>query len=163
MDNEYSKTYSEVRNKAIAHIGIAVSSSGKIRDYLLEAGYPSDVIEDVIEELIEEKYVDDHRYARKVLRTRTGNKAEGRIKLLARLLQAGVPEDVAEDALSDDEFSDENTIMEVIRSRYPADSFSSDPATAKKELAKAVRYLESRGYSTSLALASFRKMIRDVE
>ena len=33
----------------------------------------------------------------------------------------------------------------------------------KKELAKAIRYLESRGYPASLALASFRKILDDVE
>ena len=33
------KQYSEARNKAIAHIGIAISSSGKIRDFLSEKGY----------------------------------------------------------------------------------------------------------------------------
>ena len=58
---------------------------------------------------------------------------------------------------------DENTIMDVIRDRFPAGSFSTDPAEAKRELAKAIRYLESRGYSSSLALSSFRKLLDDVE
>ena len=155
--------YSEARNKAIAHIGIAISSSGKIRDYLLDLGYDRDVIEDVIVQLIEDKYVDDRRYARKVLKTRTGNKAEGRIKLEARLEAAGIPSDIISEVLSDFEYSDEKTIMDVIRDRFPPESFSSDPSEAKKELAKAIRYLESRGYPTSLSLASFRKIVDDVE
>lgn len=155
--------YSEARNKAIAHIGIAVSSSGKIRDYLSEFGYERDVIEDVIAQLMEEKYVDDARYARKVLRTRTGSKAEGRVKLAARLEASGIPDEVIHEVLEDEEFQDERTIMEVIQDRYPVGSFSSNPAQARRELAKAVRYLESRGYSTSLALSSFRKLLDDVE
>ena len=155
--------YSEARNKAIAHIGIAISSSGKIRDYLREKGYDADVVEAVIDQLIEDNYVDDRRYARKILKTRTGNKAEGRIKLEARLEAAGIPSDVISEVLSDDEYADEKTIMEVINDRFPQESFSSDPSEARKELAKAIRYLESRGYSTSLSLASFRKIVDDVE
>ena len=155
--------YSEARNKAIAHIGIAVSSSGKIREYLSGQGYDRDVIEEVIDQLIEDKYVDDYRYARKVLKTRSGDKAEGRLKLEARLESCGIPSEVIRDVLSDDAYSDENTIMDVIYDRFPPESFSSDPRQAKKELAKAIRYLESRGYSSALALASFRKIVDDVE
>ena len=161
MDRD--QQYSEARNKAIAHIGIAVSSSGKIRDFLLEKGYSSDVVEDVIDQLCEEKYVDDVRYAKKILRARSGNKAEGRAKLSMRLENAGVDADIARKVLSSPEYSDENTIMDVIRDRFPAGSFSADPAEAKRELAKAIRYLESRGYSSSLALSSFRKLLDDVE
>lgn len=157
------KQYSEARNKAIAHIGIAVSSSGKIRDFLSEKGYDRDVIEEVIEQLIEDKYVDDKRYALKILRARSGAKAEGRAKLQTRLEASGVPYDVISGLLSKPEFRDENTILDVISARYPAGSFSSDPAEAKKELQKAIRYLESRGYPAALSLASFRKIVDDVE
>ncbi len=161
MDHDLQ--YSEARNKAIAHIGIAVSSSGKIRNFLSEKGYDSDVIEEVIDQLIEDKYVDDYRYARKILRSRSGSKSEGSIKLESRLEDAGIPSEVIRDVLSDKEFSDEITILDVIADRFPPESFSSDPREAKKELAKAIRYLESRGYSASLALASFRKIVDDVE
>ena len=157
------KQYSEARNKAIAHIGIAVSSSGKIRDFLSEKGYDRDVIEEVIEQLIEDKYVDDKRYALKILRARSGAKAEGRAKLQARLEASGVPYDVISGLLSKPEFRDENTILDVISARYPAGSFSSDPAEAKKELQKEIRYLENRGYPAALSLASFRKIVDDVE
>lgn len=159
----YEQQYSEARNKAIAHIGIAVSSSGRIRDYLSEYGYSQDVIEDVIAQLREEKYVDDRRVALKILRTRSGNKAEGQLKLAARLESNGIPEEVISEVLKAEEFQDENTIMDVISDRYPVGSFSNDPREARRELSKAVRYLESRGYSTSLALSSFRKMLNDVE
>ncbi|MBO4927040.1 MAG: regulatory protein RecX [Clostridiales bacterium] len=155
--------YSDARNKAIAHIGIAVSSSGKIRSFLTDKGYTADVVEDVISQLIEENYIDDERYGLKVLRTRSGNKAEGRLKLQARLEAAGVSSDVISRLLSREEYADENTIMDVISDRFPVGSFSSDPSEARRELAKAVRYLESRGYSTSLALASFRNLLNDVE
>ncbi len=155
--------YSEARNKAIAHIGIAVSSSGKIREFLSDKGYDADVIEEVIAQLIEDKYIDDMRYAVKLLRSRSGKNSEGRAKLRCRLEASGIPDHVIRDVLSRDEYADENTIMEVISDRFPADSFSSDPKTAKKELVKAIRYLESRGYPSSLALASFRKIVDDVE
>ncbi len=155
--------YSEARNKAIAHIGISVSSSGKIREYLCNNGYDRDLIEEVISQLIEDGYVDDARVARKILRQRSGSKAEGRAKFSLRLEASGIPHDVIDEVLSEDEFSDEKTIMEVIHDRFPVESFSSDPSQSQRELAKAIRYLESRGYSASLALASFRKLIHDVE
>ena len=121
------------------------------------------MIEEVIAQLIDDKYIDDMRYAVKVLRNRSGRNSEGRAKLRARLEASGIPDSVIHEVLSRDEYADENTIMEVISDRYPPESFSSDPKTAKKELVKAVRYLESRGYSSSLALASFRKIVDDVE
>ncbi len=157
------KQYSEARNKAIAHIGIAVSSSGKIRDFLTEKGYDREVIEEVIEQLSEDKYVDDVRYAKKILRSRSGSKAEGRAKLRARLEANGIADDVIDDLLRRKEYSDEVTILDVISDRFPLESFSEDPKEAKKQLVKAVRYLESRGYSSSLALSSFRKIVDDVE
>ena len=80
-----------------------------------------------------------------------------------RLEEAGIDYHVIDEVLSDSAYADENTIMDVISSRYPTESFSSDPSEAKRELAKAIRYLESRGYSSSLALSSFRKIIRDVQ
>lgn len=155
--------YSEARNKAIAHIGIAVSSSGKIRTFLSDKGYDVEVIEEVIEQLIEDKYIDDQRYALKVLRSRSGKNGEGRAKLSARLEAAGIPGDVIQDVLSRQEYADENTILDVIEDRFPPEYFSTDPKMAKKELVKAIRYLESRGYSSALALASFRKIVDDVE
>lgn len=155
--------YSEARNKAIAHIGIAVSSSGKTREFLQQKGFGSGIIDEVIEQLIEDGYVDDRRCALKILRARSGAKAEGRAKLSMRLEEAGIEYSVIDEVLSDSAFADENTIMDVILARFPTDSFSSDPSEAKRELAKAIRYLESRGYSSSLALSSFRKIIRDVQ
>jgi len=155
--------YSEARNKAISHIGISVSSSGRIRDYLLKLGYDGNTVEDVICQLTADGYVDDRRVAGKIIRQRTGNKSEGRLKLLARLEDAGIPADIAYSVLDEEAINDEETIMEVIRDRFPSSSFSDDPSEVKLELAKAIRYLESRGYSSSLALASFRKLIHDVE
>ncbi|MBO4495807.1 MAG: regulatory protein RecX [Clostridiales bacterium] len=156
-------TYSEARNKAIAHIGISVSSSGKARDYLSALGYDRDVVDDVVEQLKEDGYVDDRRVARKIIRQRTGPKSEGRLKLSARMEDAGVSGSIIQQVLDEEDVNDEETIMEVIRDRFPVDSFSENRPDTQKELAKAVRYLESRGYSTSLALASFRKLIHDVE
>ena len=162
-DMNYELQYSEARNKAIAHIGIAVSSSGKTREFLQLKGYDPTIVEDVITQLIEDGYVDDRRCALKILRVRSGAKAEGRAKLSMRLEEAGIDYHVIDEVLSDSAYADENTIMDVISSRYPTESFSSDPSEAKRELAKAIRYLESRGYSSSLALSSFRKIIRDVQ
>ena len=155
--------YSEARNKAISHIGISVSSSGKAKEYLLKLGYDRDVVEDVVSQLIEDGYVDDRRVALKILRQRSGAKAEGRMKLSARMEEAGIAYSVIDHVFDEEDINDEETIMDVIRDRFPVGSFSENRSDAQKELAKAVRYLESRGYSTSLALASFRKLIHDVE
>lgn len=158
-----SALYSEARNKAIAHIGIAVSTSGKIRTYLSDLGYDRNTVSDVIDQLREEKYIDDARYARKILRARSGAKAEGRTKLAMRMESEGIPGDVIDDVLDNEAPSDEETIGEVIDSRFPLSSFSTDPDQARRDLAKAIRYLESRGYSSSLALSAFRKRLDDVQ
>ena len=120
-------------------------------------------MEEVIDQLKEDKYVDDVRYAKKILRARSGPKAEGTSKLAMRLENEGVSPEVISEVLDSDEFRDENTIQEVIESRFPISSFSSDRKESQRELAKAIRYLESRGYPTSLALSAFRKLLDDVQ
>ncbi|MBR2750326.1 MAG: RecX family transcriptional regulator [Clostridiales bacterium] len=155
--------YSEARNKAIKHIGLSVSSSGKTTEYLQNLGFDRELVREVVDQLIEDGYVDDRKVARKIIRQRSGAKSESRMKLFARLEEAGVSRQLIEQVFDEEDVNDEETIMEVIRDRFPVDSFSDDPREVRNQIAKAVRYLESRGYSTSLAVASFRKLIHDVE
>ncbi|HPE39241.1 MAG TPA: regulatory protein RecX [Bacillota bacterium] len=155
---------SEARSRAISHIGIGYSSSGRVRSYLTDSGYDEDTVDEVILQMKEDGYVDDERMAYSILRKRSGTKTEGKRASHYRLSGMGIPDDVIQSILSKSEYDDAVTIRTLITARYDLDEwrkFTNDQLN--HELARAIRFLGGRGYSSNLALASFRKLLVDVQ
>ncbi|MDD3958748.1 MAG: regulatory protein RecX [Oscillospiraceae bacterium] len=139
-----------VRQKAILYIGISHKSSGRVKDYLSNKGYPDSVVESVVQGLKQDGYIDDLRVARSVISTRQEGKAEGKSRLKLRLLRQGIPEDVADDALRSVP-SDSETIHAVLTDLY----HSEGPVELGRDqfrttVTKCSRFLLSRGYSYDL-------------
>ena len=158
-------SFGEARSLAISYIGISHKSSGRVLDYLNRKEVMEEIAGQVVSSLIEDGYIDDLRIARSIIYSRKGRKAESKRALQMRLLQAGVSREAADEAdsfMPDDEASIfdlfEERIMPELQKQIKMDNFDAD-----KWMNKSFRFLLSKGYSTSLAMDTLRKRIRDVK
>ena len=146
-DNNRTK---EAVTCAIRHIGTAVYSSGKIRLYLMQRGYPEDVAISAVSLLIESGYIDDMRASRKVLAARSGKKQESKNFIFQRLLEAGIDETVADVIVSDLE-SDTDTCKLL----YEA-FFGSPDENSFDRQDEFLKLAQLRGYGLETARKAFR-------
>ena len=102
-------------------------------------------LQTLLDDLSERGWLSDTRYADALVRKRTGQYS--RRAIAQELKQAGVSEDVTAAALAvadpDEEFAAALALCQRKFRRPPAD---------QKEKARQIRFLQSRGYSLSLAL-----------
>ena len=138
---------------AIRHIGTAVYSSGKIRLYLMQRGYPEDVAISAVKLLIESGYIDDMRASRKVLAARSGKKQESKNFIFQRLLEAGIDETVADLIVSDLD-SDVDTCKLLYES-----SFGSPDEDSSDRQDEYIKLARLRGYGLETARTAFSKYL----
>lgn len=158
-------SYREARFLAVKYIGISHKSSGKVRDYLIRKGIAEDAAADVVAGLILDGYIDDARIARSLILSRAGKKAEGKRMIQQRLYAAGISREavleadavIPDDSVSISDLFDQKIVPEF-KKMMELDSFD-----AESWMNKTMRFLLSKGYSSSLALDTLRKRIRDVE
>jgi len=136
---------------AIRHIGTGIYSSGKIKLYLKQKGYPEDVANRAVKLLIESGYIDDLRASRKVLAVRSGRKQESRQFIYQRLLEAGIDPEYA-DVVYDELESDKDTCLSLFKANfgeYPEE----DTFDRENEFLKLAAL---RGYGIEVARRAFR-------
>ncbi len=153
------------RTLAISYIGISHKSSGRVREHLLRKDVPEDIAEQAISSLCSDGYIDDLRVAQSIRRLRHGRNAEGLRKLRLRLIDAGIPAQVADDAMQTFP-ADEETIVELVRERICPDYLRASQFESfqiNRWMRKSYNFLLSRGYSSDLALRALREGLRDVE
>ena len=153
------------RSLAISYIGISHKSSGKVIDYLHRKGVDELLSLEVVHSLAEDGYIDDLRVARSIIQYRRGRKSEGRRALKQRMYLAGIPADTileSEKYMPDDGSSIcdlfEEKLLPELHKLTAAGNYE-----AENWMNRSLRFLIARGYSTSLAVDTLRKRIRDVE
>lgn len=158
-------SFREARSLAISYIGISHKSSGKVIDFLHRKDIDEQLSLEVVRSLTVDGYIDDLRIARSIIQSRRGRKAEGRRALKQRMYLAGIPAGVileSEQYIPDDETSIcelfEEKLLPELRKQIVSGIFESENWTNRS-----LRFFISRGYSTSLAVDTLRKRIRDVE
>ena len=158
-------SFGEARSLAVSYIGISHKSSGRVRDYLIRKEVAEDISDNVVSSLVKDGYIEDWRIARNLISSRNGRKAEGRRALQQRLYNAGISKEAviaACDIMPEDNVS----ILELFDAKLMPDlrkQYSIDDFDAENWMNKSFRFLLSRGYSTSLAMDTLRKRIRDVK
>lgn len=135
---------------AIRHIGTGIYSSGKIKNYLMQKGYPEDVASDAVKHLIDTGYIDDMRASRKVLSARSGKKQESRQYIFKRLLEAGIGQDCAEDIVAT-LASDKDTCLSLFEA-----SFGSGCDDAEDREVEFIKLAQLRGYDLETARTAYK-------
>ena len=149
---------SEAVSVGIKHIGIAIYSSGKIREYLIRKGYDPDTARSAVAQLVEREYIDDIRAGRKVLASRVGRKQESKSMISQRLKAAGVSYDAISTLISDCE-DDRITCRRLIESSFPELTVS---LLLEDDLSDIITLDSRRGYSPDVTTSVIRDLINDI-
>ncbi len=128
----------------------------KLREKLVEGGYPDDIVDDAIDYVVGYGYVDDRAYARDYIVSHSRDKSIRR--LTYDLLSKGISKDIIDEVLRDtegtiDEVDEEAQIRRLLEKRRFVAS-SADPETIRKTCV----YLTGRGYSADV----IRRVLRDI-
>lgn len=125
-------------DKAFSYLSATMKTERQMRDYLCKKGYLPSVCDYVLEKLYYYKLLDDKLYTKQYIKSASKTKGARRISL--ELRQKGVDVDMIDDALITIEDAEQRA-KEVLAKymRYKANT--------KENLAKAFRYLLSRGFN----------------
>ena len=139
----------EGRSCAIQFLGLSKKASGKVAGRLKEQGYHAEEIKLIMQGLYEDGYLDDYAQARKVLRQRTGRKAEAKAALAQRMVQAGISSEAVDDIIHQAP-DDDVSAKDLLNSRFAAllsDYPDMDPKEKRTCRLKIARFMARRGYS----------------
>lgn len=128
----------------------------KLREKLVDGGYPDDIVDDAIDYVVGYGYVDDRAYARDYIISHSQDKSIRR--LISDLRSKGVSKDIIDEVLQDvagtiDEVDEESQIRRLLTKRR-FDISEADPDTIRKTCA----YLTGRGYGMDV----IRRVLRDI-
>ncbi len=131
-------------------------STREIETKLAEKGYPEETIAEVIASLKEASDLDDDRFAREWVLSRTEHRHFGPIRLKRELLEKGIPSEEADRAI--ERRSEEWDLIEqaeaALRRRLKNSSSLHDLKTRQKAYA----FLQRKGFGTETIFKAFRKM-----
>lgn len=144
------------RERAIRLLSYRDRSSKGLVDRLTEDGYPAEVSRHVVADLERIGFVDDVRYAAALVRSAVEVKRYGRERAALELVRAGIPEEIASEALAaaltpEDERASADRLAEAAARRTGT--------TVDKVAAKLVR----KGYRPAIALAAARQAMTQAE
>lgn len=128
----------------------------KLREKLVEGGYPDDIVDDAIDYVVGYGYVDDCAYARDYIVSHSQDKSIRR--LTYDLMAKGISKDIIDEVLRDtegtiDEVDEEAQIRRLLEKRRFVASLA-DPETIRKTCV----FLTGRGYSADV----IRRVLRDI-
>lgn len=128
--------YREAYGKALKLLNIRFLSEQELRKKLAQRQVTEDVIDEVVETLQGEHFLDDDRLARAVYAYYAKKKQYGHRYIVNRLKMRGLP--VPEDLERVDEYA---VVEAIVAKKFPGPD---------RDYAKAVRYLQYRGFSSSV-------------
>ena len=128
----------------------------KLREKLIEGGYPDDIVDDAVDYVVGYGYVDDHAYARDYIVSHSQDKSIRR--LVSDLRNKGVSADIINEVLDEvngtiDAVDEESQIRRLLAKRR-FDIAQADPQTVSKTCA----YLTGRGYGMDV----IRRVLRGI-
>ena len=117
---------------------------------LMEKGFPEAAVTSVIERFRELHYLDDAAVARQWARSYAVNSLWGDLKIRARLLDMGIPEELVPGALDEarKEFTQREAILKILEKRNPERLTA--PAISVKEEQRLIRHLAAKGFPPSV-------------
>ncbi len=134
-------SHNQVRHSAIDYLSRREHSSLELKNKLIRKGFIEDVVNEVLYKLRVDKLLSDERFAESYIRSRV-KKGFGPIRIKQELQQRGITGELVTELLNTTEDFWITNIQQVYKKRFG----SSKP---NKELAKQIRFLQSRGFTSS--------------
>jgi len=129
-------------------------SEQQVRQRLARKEYEQDEIDDAIARLREERAINDVRVAEAIVRTETGIRKRGKIRVRIQLERAGIAKDTAKQAI-DDVFGamDDDALIEAsLRKRLRGRNTIADD----REFQRLFRYLLGQGFESDRVMKTLR-------
>lgn len=86
-------------DKALYYLGLRDRSKKQMSDYLFRKEFSEDIVEEVLDRLAEYGYLDDERYAKRLIEDQTKIRKKGKRATAQKLWQAGIDKETANEAL----------------------------------------------------------------
>lgn len=132
------------REKALELLSLREHGSGELRTKLLQKGYQKAAIAEVIDYLKEKNYLNDGRFADLYSQELIQRKKLGPAKLKEKLYQRGIRTDIIQMIMTD---YDRETQIENCRFHFEKKFKSHTSFETREEKAKAVRFLQGKGFT----------------
>ncbi|MDH7481759.1 MAG: RecX family transcriptional regulator [Armatimonadota bacterium] len=135
----YAEQLTKAKQKALNLLGYRARSRAEIAQSLRRGGFAEDIIEDVLAYLERLGLVNDEQFSQAWVKSRLIGKGMGKQRIKWELKQKGVPNDVAEDALSEiDEEIEYQTALDSAKRRW-AKYKDAEVNTKRRKLASFLR------------------------
>ena len=148
---------------ALKILGYRFNSIHELRRKLAAKAFSQDEISATIKRLVEEKWLDDERYAGALVRVRA-RKRVGRLRIRRELMAAGVNDEAAETALSENIAPDDERAQLVAlcdkKMRMLATRNGDAFVASDEGRNKLTAYLLRHGYEISLVLDVMRERLK---
>ena len=129
-------------------------SETQVRQRLARKEYPEDEIEAAVGRLREERAINDQRVAEAIVRTETGIRKRGKVRVRLQLERAGIAKETARQAIADVfEAIDGDALLESsLRKRLRGrDTIADD-----REFQRLFRYLVAQGFESDRVMQALR-------
>jgi regulatory protein len=129
-------------------------SETQVRQRLARKQYPEDEIEAAVGRLREERAINDQRVAEAIVRTETGIRKRGKVRVRLQLERAGIARDTARQAIDDVfEAIDGDALLESsLRKRLRGRETIADD----REFQRLFRYLVGQGFESDRVMQALR-------
>ena len=160
MKNEIqqSEAFLAAMNRSLYYLGLRARTEKQMRDYLHKKETQADVIEAVIERLHEYGYIDDERYAQRLIETQIQYGKKGKRAIAQKMWQSGIQEEVAQAAL--DEIDE---TAELDAARHWVEKLSEKWRDDPKRREKMYRRLAAKGFGYDITAQVLREYQQKME
>jgi regulatory protein len=129
-------------------------SEQQLRQRLARKQYSQDDIDEAIVRLREERAIDDRRVAEAIVRTETGVRKRGRVRVRLQLERAGIATETAKAAIDGvfDAIDDDRLLESSLRKRLRGREAIADD----REFARLFRYLIGQGFESDRVMKALK-------
>lgn len=129
-------------------------SERQLRQRLARREFDQDEIDGAITRLREERAIDDRRVAEAIVRTETGIRKRGRVRVRVQLERAGIAKDTAKAAIDSvfEAIDDSELLESSLRKRLRGRESIAD----EREFARLFRYLIGQGFESDRVMQALR-------
>ncbi len=150
------ESYTDALGVALQALARQAQTEAQICDKLARRQYTEEIIKQVLAKLRASALVDDEKYARDYISYRSRTSPLGTRHLKLKLIQKGVPNDVAEEATKEISSDDELALARTLAAKRLIALRRFDKEQQKLKLA---RFLAARGFSSSTVYAILKEFI----
>ena len=142
-----AETSRKARERALRLINYRDRTSSEIRRRLIGSDFPEKAVEEVVDQLSRAGLLDDGKFSRDWVKSRTASKPMGRLRLSHELRARGVEPKLVEEALESLDNETERQLAHSLASRKLDKMDAGDPSTKTR----LVSFLRRRGFGWETA------------